>query len=612
MSETGLLDTINSIEDFKRIDEREYERLAREIRVFLVDCVAKHGGHLASNLGAVELTMALHKVFNTPDDHIVFDVGHQAYVHKLLTGRRAEFDTLRVKGGLSGFPKRNESAHDAFNTGHSSTSVSAALGILRAKRLRGDMSCAVAVIGDGAMTGGMCFEALNDAGQSQLPLIVILNDNEMSIDGNVGALSTHLSKLRVSTKYRRFKSRVDKLLKSIPKIGPSIARSVLRNKNRIKYFLLPRNVWFEAIGFTYLGPIDGHDAGDLINVLKRASGMDRPVMVHVITKKGKGYSHAEEHPEKFHGIGCFHPDSGMEVNEKKTSNSSVFGDALAKIAQDDNRVVAITAAMTQGTGLVNFAEKFPNRFFDVGIAEQHAVTMAAGMASAGMRPVAAIYSTFLQRAYDQMLHDVCLQKLPVLFAVDRAGLVGEDGETHQGAYDIAYMLTMPNIAIYSPATQNELRAMLKLALRMDVPASIRYGRCPLPVGGAVDALAFGKWEEVKPLCDIVIIATGRVLQNAITACEGLDVGIINARFIRPLDMDMLQAVNARARCVITLEDGIRVSGMGAYIAQSLKPGMRVIHLGIPELPIEHAALKEQDEQCGLSSAAIRKLVEEIA
>lgn len=609
MAEYKILNTINSIEDFKKIQEKDYPLLAEEIRAFLVEAVALNGGHLASNLGAVELTMALHNVFSTPTDKIVFDVGHQSYVHKILTGRREGFSALRKKDGLGGFPKRKESEHDSFNTGHSSTSVSAALGMLRAKQLLKEEGRVIAVIGDGAMTGGMAFEALNDAGESKLPLLVILNDNEMSISGNVGALSNYFSNLRTSKRYLMFKHRIENFLNSIPKTGPSIARWVYRLKNRIKYFLMPRNIFFEAMGFTYLGPVDGHDTQEIIEVLKKAATFEWPALIHVVTKKGQGYQPAMNDPERFHGIGVFDSKTGEEMPKKVKSNSAVFGETMMEIAKTNEKVTAVCAAMPQGTGLTAFEKSFPERFFDVGIAEQHAVTMAAGMAAGGLKPVVAIYSTFMQRAYDQILHDVALQNLPVVFALDRAGLVGEDGETHQGVYDISYMLSVPNVNVCIPSTQNELKKMLKMLVEMDAPSAIRYGRGALPIGEDKD-FEFKTWEILKPLSDVVVVACGRVLNNAFKACDGLNVGLVNARFIRPFDEAVMNEINNRAKCIITVEDGILTQGMGAYLRQYFNSDIKVINLGVGEKPIEHAALAEQDDICGISAQKIRIKIEE--
>ncbi len=607
MAETPLLDSIKSIEDFKRIDRSALSALAAEIRSFLVETVAGNGGHLASNLGVVELTLALHTAFSSPRDKLVFDVGHQTYVHKLITGRKAEFFTLRKKDGLSGFPKRSESPHDAFDTGHASTSISAALGMLRADAMLGRERSVVAVVGDGALTGGLCFEALNDAGQSKLPLIVVLNDNDMSISHNVGALSRHLSKARASGSYQRFKSFIAETIKRIPKIGERIANRILRFKNKIKYLFLP-NVLFEEMGFTYLGPVDGHDIGALVRVLNQAKGLHHPVVVHAITIKGKGYSLAEDDPEKFHGIGSFDPETGACAKSTGRSNAQAFAQALIGLAEKDTRIAAITAAMPSGTGLNAFAARFPARFFDVGIAEEHAVTMAAGMAEAGAKPVLAIYSTFLQRAYDQIIHDVCLQNLPVVFAVDRAGLVGEDGETHHGIYDMSYLGNLPNMTLMAPSTQRELEEMLAFALSLNAPCALRYNRGSLRCAPLAQKIAFGEWETLAEPADVTVIAAGRMVETALKACEGLPVGVVSARFIKPLDQRMLDALREKAKLVITLEDGVVEGGLGTVIRAYYEGNPRMLSLGIPEAPVPHASIAEQDEMCGIAPEQVRQRV----
>ncbi len=609
MTKTPRLDSIHSIEDFKRIDEKELPKLAEEIRSFLVEKVSRTGGHLASNLGVVELTIALHRAFDSPADKIIFDVGHQAYVHKILTGRAAEFDRLRQKDGISGFPKRSESLHDVFGTGHASTSVSAALGLLRAERMLGGEGSVVAVLGDGALTGGLCFEALNDAGQSKQPLIVVLNDNDMSISHNVGAVNRHLSRMRTSRSYQRFKHNTAEFLKRLPKVGVRLFGDALRLKNRIKYFLIP-NVLFEEMGFTYLGPVDGHDIAALTQVFARAKHLDSPVVIHAVTKKGKGYTLAEQNPEKFHGIGKFDVDTGAVNGSKRESNSSVFARTLCGLARADSRIAAITAAMPQGTGLDRFAAEFPERFFDVGIAEEHAVTMAAGMAAAGARPVVAIYSTFLQRAYDEILHDVCLQGLPVVFAVDRAGLVGEDGETHQGVYDIAFLRALPGMMVLSPATQEELCEMLRLALMQNGPVAIRYNRGALASRPIAQPVQPGEWEEILPLegAHVVLLASGRMVEPAREAASGLPAAIVSVRSIKPMDDAMLSRIATHGAPVITLEDGVLTGGFGEAVQARIGHAVCVITCGVGETPMRHASVAEQDALCGISVEAIRKTI----
>ncbi len=601
---TPLIDSIKSIEDFRRIPKDRLDELAAEIRAFLVHKVSRTGGHIASNLGVVELTIALHRAFNTPEDKIIYDVGHQTYVNKIITGRAAEFDTLRQKGGLSGFPKRSESEFDAFNTGHSSTSVSAALGLLRAIRHRGDSSKVAAVIGDGALTGGMAFEALNDAGESGLPLIVILNDNEMSISKNVGALTRHLSEMRSSSGYLSFKKNFAEFLSSIPKIGPRIRGRISGLKSRIKYFMLP-NVLFEELGFTYLGPVDGHDINNLTENIIMAKNMEEPVLLHVITKKGKGYAPAEREPGRFHGIGPFDIETGREPTKNTISNSATAGQAVCELAEKDKDIAVITAAMSSGTGMEEFEKRFPDRFFDVGIAEQHAVTMAAGLACGGMKPVAAIYSSFLQRAYDQILHDVALQRLPVVFAVDRAGLVGADGETHQGVYDIAYALTMPYVDIYSPASKGELKEMLEMAVNTGNPAIVRYGRGALP-DMEYPPVEYGKWLELAPISEVTVIASGRMVDTAKQAVEGTGAGLVSARSIRPMDDEMLQRIEEKALRIITIEDGIASGGLGSRIAERFSGSVKVTRLGVGEIPVQQATVGEQDMLCGMDRDALRR------
>ncbi len=603
-----ILQKIDAPEDVKKLSSEELGPLAAQIRETLIETVSKNGGHLASNLGVVELTIAIHRVFDCPKDKIVFDVGHQAYVHKLLTGRRARFSTIRAEDGLSGFPKRGESACDAFDTGHSSTSISAALGMLRAARLLGSDEHVVAVIGDGALTGGMAFEALNDAGDSKLPLIVIFNDNNMSISRNVGALSKSLRKARRSRGYQRFKQKTEAFLERRASWGEKTKMRLRTLRNRIKFFLLPDNAYFENFGFKYWGPVDGHDIEQLCQVLERAKELRHPVIVHVLTQKGRGYPPAEERPDVFHGVGKFDPQSGALCGAHAKDDAAVAGETLCDIAAQDQRLAVVCAAMPMGTGMTEFAKRYPERFFDVGIAEQHAVTMAAGLAAGGLRPVVAIYATFLQRAYDQILHDVCLQRLPVVFCTDRAGLVGEDGETHQGVYDVAYFLSMPGIQIWSPSTQADLAAMLHAALAENTPVAVRYPRGCLPAGEARTApFVPGRWRELMPLCDVCVVASGRMLENARRACQGLRAGLIEACTIRPMDEEMLNRLRAVCKRVVTVEDGLADQGLGMCVTKAL-PGIPVTRLGVPETPVPHAAVARQDALCGMTIQDIRNAI----
>lgn len=598
-SELSILSRIRSAEDLRGLSKEELEKLADEIRRYMITTVSKNGGHLASNLGVVEITIALHKVFNLDTDRLVLDVGHQSYVHKLLTGRAESFDTLRKRGGIAGFPKTQESRFDAFNTGHSSTSVSAAIGIMRADEIMGVKRSVIALIGDGALTGGMAYEALDDVGRQKLPLIVVLNDNEMSISGNIGGLSRHLAKVRSARGYQGFKRGFSKVLIHIPFIGKWLSARFERLKNRIKYFLLP-NVLFEELGFTYLGPIDGHDIDELTEVFGHAKNMGRPVVIHAITRKGKGYEPAEKNPVKFHGIGKFDEATGETASS--TGNSAVFSDELCKIAEERPDIAAITAAMASGTGLDAFKNSFPERFFDVGIAEQHAVTMAAGMAITGVTPVFCVYSSFLQRGFDQLLHDVCLQGLKVIFGIDRAGLVGADGETHHGIYDISYLMTLPNMKILSPSSAQELRACLRWAVeKNDGPCAIRYNRGLLPDRPMTgDVLS---WECIKPFRSVCVVATGRMTSTAIEVCRDLNVGLYNARSIRPMDEIALEKLS-HAHYIITIEDGIAEDGFGTQIASYMSChgfGAQVIPVGVPNRVIEQGTIAEQDDECGLSA-----------
>ena len=598
-----ILNTINGPDDVKRLSVKELPDLCAEIRAFLVENVSSTGGHLASSLGAVEITVALHYVFDSPVDPLIFDVGHQAYAHKVLTGRRDAFSTLRKEGGIAGFPMRAESEYDAFGTGHASTSVSAALGLARAKALRGEEGTPVAVIGDGALTGGLAFEGLNDAGDAGVPLVIVLNDNDMSISQNVGALHRALNNMRGSRGYNRFKRAVQRVLDTSA-LGKWLSRHMERLKNRIKRFLLP-DLLFDGMGITTLGPIDGHDLKKLVRYFRNAKALRKPVLVHTQTQKGRGYRFSESDPEKFHGIAPFSVMTGRVNSEGQPSCSTVFGETLCHLAEKDAHIVAVTAAMETGTGLAAFHAQFPDRYFDVGIAEEHAVTMAAGMAAGGLRPVVAIYSTFLQRAVDQILHDVCLQELPVVFGVDRAGLVGEDGATHQGIYDAALLCLLPNLSVYAPSTLWELREMLAMALSREEPAAVRYCRGTLPDMGVGKPVAYGKWEWMTPLCGTVLIAHGTMVPFAHWVAKKRGLCMLNARFLRPLDTEALDMVRERGARVLVIEENVRC--LGADVAAYLETA-HVRTLCIPDTFVPHATVNEQRGWYDLNEAGIERAI----
>ncbi len=615
-----VLNYIETPRDIKDLKYPELFKLAEEIRHFILKNVSKTGGHLASNLGIVEVTLALHYVFESPTDKIIWDVGHQSYVHKILTGRKDDFATLRTWGGLSGFPKRSESIHDVFETGHSSTSISAALGMARGRDLKGDNYEVVAVIGDGALSGGMAFEALNDVGHVGNKLIVVLNDNEMSISRNVGAMSSYLSRIRTNPKYTKVKREVESLINRIPFIGGGVAHAIEKVKNSLKYLVIS-GIFFEEIGFTYLGPIDGHNLIALVEVFRQAQKLPGPVFVHVVTQKGKGYPFAEKNPEKFHGISPFHIETGEVASKQGISFSKAFGDKLVEMATQDKRIVAITAAMPEGTGLTEFRDKFPERFFDVGIAEQHAVTMAAGLAASGMKPFFAVYSTFLQRAYDQVLHDVCIQNLPVVLAIDRAGLVGEDGETHQGVYDISFLRHMPNMTIMAPKDVNELYRMMELSLSINGPVAIRYPKeSGLISSNAQEiSLEYGKWEIIASQGVGMIIATGRMVDIAIRTTDllrrdGIAFGVVNARFIKPIDERMLLRISKEYGLLITLEDNALAGGLGSAVTEFLsqhvpaEKQLDIMNLGIPDGFISHGKVDILFDELGLSPSRLAKRI----
>lgn len=617
MAENKFLDKINSPADVKKLSVPQLEQLAKEIRQLLISVISHTGGHLAPNLGVVELTLALHKVFNTPEDKIIFDVGHQSYIHKIITGRREQFPTLRQYGGLSGFPKRSESEHDAFGTGHSSTSISAALGMACARDLQGEDYNVVAVIGDGSMTGGMAFEALNNAGMLHKNMIVVLNDNEMSISKNVGAMSEYLYQLRTGETYNKIKNDIEGWLKNM-EFGSDVLKAIRRLKGSVKYLMVPTSI-FEELGFTYLGPVDGHDLDGLLDVLQAAKKIDGPVMVHVLTKKGKGYKPAEESPNKFHGTGPFDIATGKKITNPNApvSYTEVFGKTLTKLADIDDKIVGITAAMPDGTGLNIFAEAHKDHFFDVGIAEQHAVTAAAGMAAAGMKPVAAIYSTFMQRAYDSIMHDICMQKLHVTLCLDRAGLVGDDGYTHHGVFDYAYLRSIPNMTIMAPKDENELQHMLKTALDFDGPVSVRYPRGS-GVGVALDTqwqdLPIGKAEVLRTGKDVCFWAIGSMVQTALDASElleaqGISAGVVNMRFAKPLDVELLREHAQSYGKIITLEEGVLAGGVGSAILEELNENKLLEHcevrcFGIPDEFVMHGDKKLLFRDLGLDTPTI--------
>ena len=617
-----LLNQINEPNDIKKIDPREYRLLAKEIRQFLVHKISMTGGHLASNLGAVELTMALHLCLDFPNDSLVWDVGHQSYTHKLLTGRKEGFDTLRQFGGMSGFPKRSESNCDAFDTGHSSTSISLAIGMAKARELKKEKNNVFAVIGDGALSGGMAFEALNNAARLKSNLVIVLNDNQMSISKNVGGMSKYLGNIRTSTNYTELKEDVEtKLRKS--HIGNALADSIKGAKDAVKRLFVP-GMLFEDMGITYIGPIDGHDVKQMVSAFESASKMQKDVIVHVCTKKGKGYLPAEEDPSAFHGIAPFKPSDGTLKNkEKYLTYTYVFSRKLVELADKDEKIVAISAAMPSGTGLNRMAERFPDRFFDVGIAEEHAVTFAAGMASKGMKPVVAIYSTFFQRAYDQILHDVCIGRLPVIFAVDRAGLVGSDGETHQGMFDISYFNSMPNMTVMAPKNVLELEKMLEFAAGFDGPIAIRYPRGKAYTGlKEYDTkIEYGKSEKITGGADIALLAVGSMVETAVKVRKillqhGIDVTIVNARFVKPLDTEMLDHLTEQHKLIVTIEENVRSGGFGEHVTEYLMrtgSDVRVQILALPDEYIEHGNVEVLRKETGLDvetmTAKIRKLYE---
>lgn len=609
-----ILEKINETNDIKKIKPEEYAELASEIRQFLVEYVSKTGGHLSSNLGVVELTMALHLFLDFPEDKLVWDVGHQSYTHKILTGRKEGFRTLRQFGGMSGFPKRKESDADAFNTGHSSTSISAALGMAKARDIKGGNNKIVAVIGDGALSGGMAFEALNNAGRMKTNMIIVLNDNNMSISENVGGLANYLGKIRTNNHYQDLKNDVENTLLKVPMIGDKIADKLKRSKDSIKRLVVP-GMLFEDMGLTYIGPLNGHNLPLMLSALETASKQKGAVLVHVVTKKGKGFSMAEKNPSAFHGVNPFELKTGKAKTAKTGSTyTDIFSNMLCKMANKQKDIVAITAAMPSGTGLIPFKEAFPERFYDVGIAEEHAVTFAAGLAAEGLRPVVTVYSTFLQRAYDQILHDVCISKLPVIFAIDRAGLVGNDGETHQGIFDLSFLMNIPNLTIMAPKNGKELEKMLQFALTINGPVAIRYPR-GLAYQGLSDKnepIVLGKSEWIEKESGIALLAYGNMVKTAEEVRsklkeEGRTVSLINMRFAAPMDMECIDEISQNHNIVVTLEENVENGGIGqvvsGYICKKGLP-LKQINVSVPNQFVEHGDVKQLYQYLGIDADSI--------
>ncbi len=622
-SSGSVLNRILYPEGIRKLNNEELTALAEDLRATIIETVSRTGGHLASSLGAVELTLAVHKVFNTPQDKIIWDVGHQAYAHKLITGRADRFFTLRQKGGISGFPKREESPYDVFNVGHSSTSISAASGILEARDLKKEDFKVVAIIGDGSMTAGLSFEGLNWSGDRKKDLIIILNDNEMSISPNVGALSSYLNSVMTGQTVKKIRKDIKNFLKTIPSIGEQVLEFSKRAEESLKALIVP-GALFEDLGFTYVGPLDGHRLDHLIRNLENVRNMEGPVLVHVITRKGKGYEFAEAEPLRFHGIGPFYPETGGAKTAGKPpaapSYTQVFGQTLVQLARKNPRIVAITAAMCEGTGLNAFAGEFPDRFFDVGIAEQHGVTFAAGLAVEGMIPVVAIYSSFLQRAYDQILHDVCLQNLPVVFALDRSGFVGEDGPTHHGLFDLAFLRSIPNLIVMAPKDENELQSMLFSAVSCGQPVAIRYPRgsgIGVPPDDEPMALEIGKGEVLSEGTDLAILAIGSTVYPSLRAAEqlreeGISAAVINARFVKPLDGSLLCNLARSFKNILTVEENVLMGGFGSAVLEFFEEhnlrDIRVKRLGVRDEFAQHATQAELRNLYGIDERGILSTV----
>jgi 1-deoxy-D-xylulose-5-phosphate synthase len=620
-----LLDKISSTKDLRELPQEELPALASEVRQEIIDVVSKTGGHLASSLGVVDLTIALHYAFNTPNDRIVWDVGHQTYAHKILTGRRAQFPTLRQHGGLSGFPKRDESPCDHFDTGHASTSISAALGMISARDIKGEAYRVIAVIGDGSISAGLAFEGLNQAGHLKKNLIVVLNDNEMSINQNVGALSSYLSRLMAGQFYTKLRIETKHFLQGIPRVGESMFNFAKKAEGSVKGLVTP-GMLFEELGFQYVGPIDGHNIDHLLEAFKNIKNLEWPVLLHVVTKKGKGCEFAECNPSQYHGTPPFDPETGKVAAQKRTqsifSYTEVFGQTMLRLAEDNDKIVAISAAMSEGTGLDQFAEKYPSRFFDVGIAEPHGVTFACGLAVEGLHPVAAIYSTFAQRAYDQVVHDLCLQNLPVTLALDRAGLVGEDGPTHHGVFDIAFLRHIPNMVVMAPQDENELQHMIKTSVEYQGPTAVRYPRgagCGVPMDQELKSLEIGKAELLLDGNDVVIIAIGNMVHPSLAAAkrletEGISASVVNARFVKPLDAEMVLRMARKTGRVVTVEEHALQGGFGSAVLECLDAGamnsIKTLRIGLPDMYIEHGPQKTLRQKYGLDSEGIYASIKE--
>jgi 1-deoxy-D-xylulose-5-phosphate synthase len=612
-----ILDNISNPDDLKKLSREELVTLAAELRQEIIAVVSKNGGHLAPSLGVVDLTIALHYAFDTPKDRVIWDVGHQAYAHKLLTGRRERFHTLRQHGGISGFPKREESPYDQFDVGHASTSISAALGMIAARDIKGEDHRVIAVIGDGSISAGLAFEGLNQAGHLKKNLVVVLNDNEMSISPNVGALSAYLNRLMTGNFYTRLRQETKGFLQGIPKIGVSMFNLAKKAEESLKGLIAP-GLLFEELGFQYVGPIDGHRIDHLLDTFNNIKDFTWPVLVHVVTKKGKGCEFAENDPARYHGTPAFDLCTGKLVSKKEPvlSYTEVFGQTMVKLAEDNNRIVAISAAMPDGTGLDTFASRYPDRFFDVGIAEPHGVTFACGLAAEGLHPVAAIYSTFMQRAYDQVMHDLCLQNFPVTLALDRAGLVGEDGPTHHGVFDLAYLRHLPNMVIMAPQDENELQHMIKTAVEYAGPVAVRYPRgtgVGVPMDQELKALEIGKAEALRDGSDLVILAVGNMVHPSLEAAdrlkaEGISVAVVNARFVKPLDEELILQAARKTGRVVTVEEHALAGGFGSAVLECLESnglaGIKTHRIGLPDAFIEHGTQKVLRRKYGLDAEGI--------